>query len=140
MATSGVFNGTNLILKVIADGGTLLTIGHTTSCTFSLSNDLPIATTKDSSGFQEVIAGVRSAEITFDGLVDYSDIMDIDALIGFVTSRQKIDFSFGTAATGDVVYSGEGFLSSVDYTAEMESPVSFSGTITSTGAITAAAN
>jgi len=43
MATSGVFNGTNLILKVIADGGTLLTIGHTTSCTFSMSNDLPIA-------------------------------------------------------------------------------------------------
>ena len=140
MATSGVFNGTNLILKVIADGGTLATIGHTTSCTFSISNDLPIATTKDSSGYQEVIAGVRSAEITFDGLVDYSDSMDIDTLIGFVTSRQKIDFSFGTAATGDVVYSGEGFLSSVDYTAEMESPVSFSGTITSTGAITATAN
>ena len=140
MATSGVFNGTNLILKVIADGGTLATIGHTTSCTFSISNDLPIATTKDSSGYQEVISGVRSAEITFDGLVDYSDSMDIDTLIGFVTSRQKIDFSFGTAATGDVVYSGEGFLSSVDYTAEMESPVSFSGTITSTGAITATAN
>ena len=140
MATSGVFNGTNLILKVIADGGTLATIGHTTSCTFSISNDLPIATTKDSSGYQEVISGVRSAEITFDGLVDYSDSMDIDTLIGFVTSRQKIDFSFGTAATGDVVYSGEGFLSSVDYTAEMESPVSFSGTITTTGAITSAAN
>ena len=140
MATSGVFNGTNLILKVIADGGTLLTIGHTTSCTFSLSNDLPIATTKDSSGFQEVIAGVRSAEITFDGLVDYSDSMDIDTLLGFVISRQKIDFSFGTAATGDVIYTGEGFLSSVDYTAEMESPVSFSGTITTTGTISSATN
>ena len=47
MATSGTFNGTNLILKVIADGGTLATIGHTTSCSISLSNDLPIATTKD---------------------------------------------------------------------------------------------
>jgi len=55
MATSRVFNGTNLILKVIADGGTLLTIGHTTSCTFSLSNDLPIAH-KDSSD-SRVIAG-----------------------------------------------------------------------------------
>jgi predicted secreted protein len=140
MATSGVFNGTNLILKVIADGGTLATIGHTTSCSISLSNDLPIATTKDSAGWQEVIAGVKSAEITFDGLVDYSDSMDIDTLMGFVINRTKIDFSFGTAETGDVVYSGEGFLSSIDYTAEMESPVSFSGSITSTGAITSATN
>ena len=36
MPTTGVFNGTNLLLKV--EGATL---GHTTSCTLSLSNDLP---------------------------------------------------------------------------------------------------
>jgi hypothetical protein len=52
MATTGVFNGTNLVLKI--EGGTL---GHTTSCSLSLSNDLPEATSKDSSGFQQVIAG-----------------------------------------------------------------------------------
>ena len=43
MVTVGVFNGTNLLLKVITDGGTLATVGHTTSCTLSLSNDLPSA-------------------------------------------------------------------------------------------------
>jgi len=53
MPTSGVFNGTNLVLSV---EGTNL--GHTTSCSLTLSTDLPEATTKDSSGFQEVIAGV----------------------------------------------------------------------------------
>ena len=51
MATTGVFNGTDLILKVEST-----TLGHTTSCTLTLSNDLPDATTKDSSGFSEVIA------------------------------------------------------------------------------------
>ena len=50
MPTTSVFNGTNLILTVEGD-----TLGHTTSCSLSLSNDLPEATTKDSNGFQEVI-------------------------------------------------------------------------------------
>ena len=63
MPTTSVFNGTNLILTV--EGATL---GHTTSCSLSLSNDLPEATTKDSNGLQEVIAGVISGEISFDGL------------------------------------------------------------------------
>mgnify|MGYP003634237657 CR=1 FL=1 len=52
----------------------------------------------------------------------------------------KLDWSFGTAETGDVVYSGEGFLSSVEMSAEMESPVSYSGSITVTGAIAKATN
>lgn len=59
MATVGVFNGTNLLLKFAADGGSPASIGHSTSCSLSLSNDLPEATTKDSSGFQEVISGVK---------------------------------------------------------------------------------
>ena len=36
MATTGVFNATNLILKIESN-----TLGHSTSATLSLSNDLP---------------------------------------------------------------------------------------------------
>ena len=36
MATTGVFNGTNLILTIEGD-----TVGHTTSCSMSLSMDTP---------------------------------------------------------------------------------------------------
>jgi|TARA_R110002020_G_scaffold228882_2_gene439686 predicted secreted protein len=140
MATVGVFNGTNLLLKVITDGGTLATVGHTTSCSLSLSNDLPEATTKSSGGFQEVIAGVRSGEISFDGLVAYDDAANAIEMADYLLARQKIDFSFGTAETGDAVYSGEGFFSSVEMSAEMESPVTFSGSITVTGAITKSTN
>mgnify|MGYP006969586486 CR=1 FL=1 len=50
---STVFNGTNLVLKAIADGGTLATIGHTTSCSMSITQDLPDATSKDSAGYAE---------------------------------------------------------------------------------------
>ena len=140
MATVGVFNGTNLLLKVITDGGTLATVGHTTSCTLSLSNDLPEATTKDSAGYQEVIAGVRSGEISFEGLVAYDDAANAIEMADYLLARQKVDFSFGTASSDDAVYSGEGYFSSVEMSAEMESPVTYSGSITITGAITKATN
>ena len=135
MATTGVFNGTNLILKIEDT-----TLGHTTSCTLTLNNDLPEATTKDSSGFQEVIAGVMSGELSFDGLVAYDDSANAIELADYLLARTQLTCVFGTAATGDAVYSAEGFLSSVEMSAEMESPVSYSGSITLTGAITKSVN
>jgi len=127
MATTSVFNGTNLLLSV--EGNVL---GHTTSCSLSLSNDLPEATTKDSNGFQEVIAGVISGELSFDGLVDYSDTANAIELADYLLARTQITCVFGTAATGDAIYTAEGYLSSVEQSAEMESPVSYSGSITLT--------
>lgn len=135
MATTGVFNGTNLILTI---EGTA--IGHSTSCTLTLNNDLPEATTKDSSGFQEVIAGVMSGEISFDGLVAYDDTANAIELNDYLLARTQITCVFGTAESGDDIYTAEGFLSSVETTAEMESPVSYSGSITLTGSITKSTN
>ena len=135
MPTTSVFNGTNLILQV--EGNPL---GHTTSCSLSLSNDLPEATTKDSNGFQEVIAGVISGELSFDGLVDYSDTANAIELADYLLARTQITCVFGTSVTGDAIYTAEGYLSSVEQSAEMESPVSYSGSITLTGAITKSVN
>lgn len=141
---STVFNGTDLVLKFIADGGTLEPLGHSTSCSMSITHDLPDATTKDSGGFSEVISGLRSFEISFDGLVDYTDEgnskQNVDTILALITGRNKVDFSFGTATVGDEVISGEGFIASLEISAEMESSVTYSGTITGTGSLTVATN
>jgi len=132
MATSGVFNGTNLLVKV---EGTV--IGHTTSCTLSISHDIADATTKDSAGWSEGISGLRSGEISFDGLVDYSDSNSVIDLIALISSRTQVTCVFGTAATGDTIYTAEGYIASIEQTGEMEAAVTFSGSITLTGEITA---
>ena len=138
---STVFNGTNLLIKISDDGSSPTTLGHSTSCTISFTNDMADATTKDSSGFSEVIPAVRSAEISFDGLVDYTDGSSGGAEIAHkLLTRQKCDFSFGTAATGDTIYTGEGFISSCEISGSMEEAVTYSGTITVTGAITESVN
>jgi len=137
---STVFNGTNLLIKIADDGTTPAAIGHTTSCTISFSNDMADATTKDSSGFSEVIPAVRSAEISFDGLVDYTDSDGGAEIAHKLLTRQKCDFSFGTAATGDTIYTGEGYVSSCEISGTMEEATTYSGTITVTGAITESVN
>ena len=135
MATTGGFNGTNLILTV--EGAT---VGHTTSCSMSLSMDTPEATTKDSNGFSEYIGGVKGGEVSFEGLVAYDDSANAVEFADYLLARTKLTCVFGTAETGDAVYTAEGFLSSVEMSAEMEAAVTYSGSITLTGAITKSTN
>lgn len=135
MATTGVFNGTNLILTI--EGAT---VGHTTSCSMSLSMDTPEATTKDSNGFSEYIGGVKGGEISFEGLVAYDDTANAIEFADYLLARTQLTCVFGTAETGDAVYTAEGFLSSVEMSAEMEAAVTYSGSITITGAITKSTN
>ena len=140
MPSTGIMNGTLLVLQVSSDGNTFTNIGHSTSASLSFSLDTPEATSKDSGGYREVIAGTRSIEISFDGLVAYDDSVDIDTLLGFANNRTKIHARFGTAVSGDTTYAVQGFLSSIEYTADSEAPITFSGTFTSSGSVSIGTN
>jgi len=137
---STVFNGTNLLVRIADDGGSPVVVGHSTSCSISLSNEMSATTTKDSSGFQEVIPGVRSAEISFEGLVDYTEANGGGEVAHKLLTRQLCDFTFGTAATGDTIYTGEGYISAAEISGAMEEATTYSGTIAVTGTITESVN
>ena len=95
---------------------------------------MPEATTKDSNGFQEVIAGVKSGELSFEGLIAYDDDANPVDFADILIARRAVTWTFGTADAADTVYTGSGFLSSVEMSAEMESPATYSGSITINGA------
>ena len=131
MATTGVFNGTNLLLKI---EGT--TVGHTTSCSLSLSMDTPEATTKDSAGVSEYIGGVKGGEISFEGLIAYDDSFNAIQAADNLLNRTQLTCIFGTTESGDAIYTAEAFLTSVEMSGEMEAATTYSGSLTITGAIT----
>ncbi len=135
MATTGVFNGTNLLLKI---EGT--TVGHTTSCSLSLSMDTPEATTKDSAGFSEYIAGVKGGEISFEGLIAYDDSFNAIQAADNLLNRTQLTCVFGTTESGDAIYTAEAFLTSVEMSGEMEAATTYSGSLIITGAITKSTN
>lgn len=145
MATTGVFNGTSLVVLVGNE-----VVAHATSCTLSVSADLPDATTKQSGGWAEEISGLRSWSITTDGLAtaeptgtNYT-VGDLSTLITG-SGRTSVTVKFTTAngstpIVGDLVWSGSAFLESLDITADMESPVTYSASFTGTGQLTQATN
>ena len=130
-----MFNGTNLLVKI--EGST---VGHTTSCSLSLSMDTPEATTKDSAGFSEYIAGVKGGEISFEGLIAYDDTSNAIEMADFLLARTQLTCVFGTVESGDAIYTAEAFLTSVEMSGEMEAATTYSGSLTITGAITKSTN
>jgi predicted secreted protein len=143
MPTTGIFNGTNLVVLI----GTEV-IAHSTSCSLSVSADLPDATTKSSGGWAQQIAGLRSWSLTTDGLAtveptstNYSVGDIFSALNGRATVTVKFTTATGsTPIVGDLVWSGSAFVESLDITADMESPATFSASFTGFGQLTQATN
>lgn len=143
MATTGVFNGTQLVVLV----GTEV-IAHATSCSLSVSADLPDATTKQSGGWAEEIGGLRSWSITTDGLATVEPTGTsyvVGDIFSALNGRTAVTVKFTTAngntvVAGDLVWSGSAFVESLDITADMESPVTYSASFTGTGQLTQATN
>jgi predicted secreted protein len=129
----GLINGTNLTIKV---GGVALL--KATSASLELSVDLPDATTKDSAGWSEFFAGVRSWTLSSDGLIDYatSTAVETDELVAMLIARTAVTVEFSTSTSGDMKLSGSAFVSSISQTADMESPSGFSVSFQGTGALT----
>jgi predicted secreted protein len=150
MATTSVFNGTSLVVLI----GTEV-IGFATSCSLSLTIDAPDASTKQSLGWADEIGGQRSWSLTTDGLATvvpgtvatYVTTAELNAL---AIARTPVVVKFTTVdnstvggvtpVTGDVIYSGSAFIESVDMTADMENPVTYSVSFKGTGVLTIATN
>ena len=150
MATTSVFNGTSLVVLI----GTEV-IAFATSCSLSIAIDAPDASTKQSLGWADEIGGQRSWSLTTDGLATvvpgsvatYVTTAELNAL---AIARTSVLVKFTTVdnstvggitpVTGDVIYSGQAFIESVDMTADMENPVTYSVSFKGTGPLTIATN
>jgi predicted secreted protein len=150
MATTSVFNGTSLVVLI----GTEV-IGFATSCSLNLTIDTPDASTKQSLGWADEIGGQRSWSVTTDGLATvvpgtvatYVTTAELNAL---AIARTSVLVKFTTVdnstvggvtpVVGDVIYSGQAFIESVDMTADMENPVTYSVSFKGTGPLGIATN
>jgi predicted secreted protein len=116
----------------------------TTNCTLTINHDLPDATSKDSEGWAKHISGLRSWEVTVDGLSDFGDWSssvsggNIAELWDLITNRRpiaKMVFAVDDDDDGSATeyYYGRVSLANLELTNEMESTASFSGTLIGKG-------
>jgi len=150
MATTSVFNGTSLVVLI----GTEV-IAFATSCSLSIAIDAPDASTKQSLGWADEIGGQKSWSLTTDGLAtvvpgSVATYISTTELSNLAIARTAVTVKFTTVnndtvggvtpVTGDTIYSGSAFIESVDMTADMENPVTYSVSFKGTGALTIGTN
>lgn len=101
-------------------------IGFSQSCTLNLSQDLPEKTSKDSDGWVELLPGLRSAEITVQGLTNYDSVLNFTELADRIITRSMVTYVF---KYGNHYIWGYGVIQDAEETAGNDDAVSFSVTI-----------
>jgi hypothetical protein len=149
MATTSVFNGTSLVVLIGSE-----VIGFSTSCSLSIAIDTPDASTKESLGWAQEIGGQKSWSLTTDGLATVvpgatATYISTTELTNFAILRQPVTVKFTTIdnsaggvtpVPGDTYYTGQAFIESVDMTADMENPVTYSVSFKGTGPLSISQN
>jgi len=114
-------------------------VAHSTSASFSISQDYRDITTKDSGGFQANASGLRSFEISTDALQDYTSDLDFQELFNNIGDRESMTVRFAERDTGgssDKYYEGTVFVTSLSMDAGVEDNATYSVTFTGTASIT----
>jgi predicted secreted protein len=132
-----IINGTVYLLKIGADGSEVA-IPDQTEGSISINMETRDITTKDSSGYRELLEGVRSASISVSGLVDDDGAGGAGAdLFAVLDGRSTTHIIFGLdAASDDYHYECDAFCTSLEISAGTEDNVTYSATFEVTGAIT----
>ena len=131
-----IINGTVYLLKIGADGSEVA-VPDQTEGSISFSMETRDITTKDSSGYRELLESTRSATISVSGLVDDDGAGGAGSdLFTVLNGRSTTHVIFGLDATDDYHYECDAFVTSLEISAGTEDNVTYSATLEVTGSIT----
>jgi len=126
-----VNNGTDVLLKLAT-----VAVDATTNQDFEWVIDMLDATTKDSSGHKEYIAGEDGGTLSIEGKLDESDTLTADDLITTAQAKAAVAFIHGRTAGGAKTISGNCFISNVRISSPQNAPQTWTASMQITGNIT----
>ena len=139
-----VLNATDLIIKIHSTDGSEEKIGFATSASLDISMDERDVTTKDSAGWKEIGGGQKSWTLSTDALysatpLGASEGAGFDDLFTYLQDRTEVfvEFTTGTATTGDKYYDGKAYITSLSSSGGVEESATMSISLTGTGALSA---
>lgn len=137
-----ILNGTDI---KVYDGTTNVLVAFAQNGTLNVNHSVREITNKESSGYKEVLEGLRDFTISLDGAYAWTDAAGSaltngadDILNSHILTRTKLTVRFGNTggATGDSYYEGSVFLDSFSASAPTEDTATYSLNFTGTGALT----
>lgn len=139
MACSTTIVNTSLLtLYFDTDGlGAFDKVAHSTDATISFSAETVDITSKDTSGYRDTIAGLKSWSANLTAFIDYSASFGQEELVDKWIAGECVKIRFTTNVSSDVYYEGDATITSVELNSSgAEEAASFSLTLENAGAIT----
>lgn len=107
-----------------------------TECSLNMTKVVIDATTKDSGGYREIQVGTKSFTLNWSALVDPAATEGFEEAVADFIADSAISWKFD-ATTGTMTqFTGSGYVTSIDVSANLDEMVSYSGTIEVTGTVT----
>lgn len=137
-ASTSVMNSTDVVVRIGTDGVTYENVGKMTNASLSVTMATRDTSTKDSSGWMEVLEGQKSWTLSGEGLVVYNNSGKAtpDDIYGHLSSRTLIYIEFGSETTDEKYYSGTGYFTEFSTDAGVEENATFSFSFQGTGTLT----
>lgn len=123
--------------------GTII-VGCATSASLTCNAELLEAACKSSGGWGESVAGTKTWSMSLEGVYKIYDGADVATNVSVtdwwtnLNNDETVSVKFGTATTGDMVWSGTAFVTSWELTGA-DAAATYSLELTGTGALTMAA-
>jgi TP901-1 family phage major tail protein len=128
---AGIINGSVYLLKIAGAA-----FPDQTEGSISLSMETRDTTSKDSSGFRELLESTRSGSISVSGLVDEATGQAVSTLMTHFAARSSFAIIFGLDDEVDNHFTcGSAFVTSIEASGGTEDNVTYSATIELSGAI-----
>ena len=135
-----IFNGTDLILKVSpSSGGVEAKLMHSQNVSLSMNVDTIDISTKDSSGWRDLLGGQKSFSLSADGLMDFAGVAadtEVDELFDQMFARTAVTFTFALSTPAGYTITGSGFITSLEISGGTEDAPTYSCSIEGTGELT----
>jgi predicted secreted protein len=137
-ASTSVMNSTDVVVRIGTDGVTYENVGKMTNASLSVTMATRDTSTKDSSGWMEVLEGQKSWTLSGEGLVVYNNSGKAtpDDIYGHLSSRTLIYIEFGSETTDEKYYSGTGYFTEFSTDAGVEDNATFSFSFQGSGTLT----
>lgn len=116
-------------------GGTL--VGKATSATLNINSNLLDASTKESAGWMDQIAGQKSWDVSSEMLVDFSLSYGVSELYTAFVAGTEVVLVFGQGTGAVAKFEGNALVSSISINAANEELATVSASFNGTGSLTA---
>lgn len=131
--TTNVINGTDLLLFIDATH----VIGHSTTCSMTLSADMRDVSNKDSAGWKAVLPGQKNWTAQAEGLTVFSDTYNLKYMMDLIVNKTPVSLKLTTPnPTGDYTWAGSAYVTSVNMNGANEANSTFSVSFQGTAALT----